>query len=56
VLTGDEKPSDIGDQHEALLGAVIAGDGARAERLARRHIEQAADFTIERLRREGVAG
>ena len=56
VLMRDEKPRDIWDQHEALLEAVIAGDGARAERLARRHIEQAADFMIERLRREGAAG
>jgi DNA-binding GntR family transcriptional regulator len=56
VLMRDEKPRDIWDQHEALLEAVIAGDGARAERLARRHIEQAADFMIERLRREGAGG
>ena len=56
VLMRDEKPRDIWDQHEALLEAVIAGDGVRAERLARRHIEQAADFMIERLRREGAAG
>lgn len=52
VLMRDERPRDIWDQHEELLRAVIAGDGHKAERLARRHIEQAADFMIERLRSE----
>ncbi|MBC5766386.1 GntR family transcriptional regulator [Ramlibacter sp. GTP1] len=52
VLMRDERPRDIWDQHEALLQAVMAGDGKKAERLARQHIEQAADFMIERLRRE----
>ena len=55
VLMRDEKPRDIWDQHAALLEAVMAGDGAKAERLARRHIEQAAEFMIERLQREPVA-
>lgn len=55
VLMRDEKPRDIWDQHEALLEAVIAGDGRKAEKLARQHIEQAAEFMVERLRREGVA-
>lgn len=55
VLMRDEKPRDIWDEHEALLRAVMAGDGAAAERLARQHIEQAAAFMIERLQREGVA-
>lgn len=45
----DERPRDIWDQHEALLGAVIAGDAKTAEKLARQHIEQAADFMIKRL-------
>jgi DNA-binding GntR family transcriptional regulator len=48
----DDKPRDIWDQHEALLAAVAAGDGDTAERLARRHILDAADFMIERLRQE----
>ena len=48
----DEKPRDIWDQHEALLQLLIAGDGKKAEQLARQHIEQAADFMIERLARE----
>jgi DNA-binding GntR family transcriptional regulator len=55
VLMRDERPRDIWDQHEALLQAVMAGDGKEAERLARAHIEQAADFMIERLKREGTA-
>lgn len=55
VLMRDDKPRDIWDQHEALLQAVITGDGRKAEKLARQHIEQAADFMVDRLRREGVA-
>jgi DNA-binding GntR family transcriptional regulator len=53
VLMRDDKPRDIWDQHEALLAAVAAGDGEKAEGLARRHILDAADFMIERLRQEG---
>lgn len=51
VLMRDETPRDIWDQHEALLQAVMAGDAAAAETLARQHITQAADFMIERLHR-----
>ena len=54
VLMRDEKPRDIWDQHAALLQAVVAADGDEAERLARRHIDQAADFMIDRLRREAT--
>ena len=56
LLMRDEKPRDIWNQHEALLAAVTAGDGPRAEQLARQHIEQAADFMIERLSRESAPG
>ena len=52
VLMRDNKPRDIWDQHEALLAAVSAGDGETAERLARRHILDAAEFMIQRLRQE----
>jgi DNA-binding GntR family transcriptional regulator len=52
VLLRDERPRDIWDQHEMLLEAVIAGDGRKAENLAREHIEQAANFMIQRLERE----
>lgn len=55
VLMRDERPRDIWDQHDALLQAVMAGDGRKAERLARQHIEQAADFMIDRLQREQAA-
>ncbi|MEJ6023809.1 GntR family transcriptional regulator [Ramlibacter sp. PS4R-6] len=54
VLMRDERPRDIWDQHEELLQAVVAGDGKKAERLARQHIEQAADFMIDRLKREAA--
>ncbi len=49
VLLRDEHPRDIWDQHEALLDTLIAGDAKKAEKLARQHIEQAADFMIKRL-------
>ena len=49
VLMRDERPRDIWNQHEALLEAVIAGDASKAEKLARQHIGQAADFMIRRL-------
>lgn len=52
VLMRDDKPRDIWDQHEALLDAVSAGDGARAEALAREHILEAAAFMIQRLEAE----
>lgn len=52
VLMRDDKPRDIWDQHEALLDAVCAGDGARAEALARQHILEAAEFMIQRLEAE----
>lgn len=49
VLMRDDKPRDIWDQHEALLDAVASGNARLAEKLAREHIEQAADFMIQRL-------
>ena len=49
VLRRDEKPRDVWDQHEAMLAEVAAGRAATAERLARQHVMQAADFMIERL-------
>ena len=52
VLMRDDKPRDIWDQHEALLQAVIAGDGPHAEQLARQHILDAAQFMIRRLQTE----
>ena len=52
VLLREDKPRDIWDQHEALLQAVAAGKAVQAERLARQHITEAADFMIERLQAE----
>lgn len=52
VLMRDNKPRDIWAQHEALLDAVAAGDGKRAEQLARQHILEAAAFMIARLQAE----
>jgi len=55
VLMRDERPRDIWDQHEAMLEAVSAGEGAKAEKLARQHVTQAATFMINRLRDEANA-
>jgi DNA-binding GntR family transcriptional regulator len=52
VLMRDQLPRDIWDQHQAMLDAVMAGDGARAEALAREHITRAAAVMIGRLRSE----
>lgn len=49
VLVRDEKPRDIWDQHARILDAITAGDGERAEALARSHITQASSFMVERL-------
>jgi DNA-binding GntR family transcriptional regulator len=50
VLTRDETPRDIWDQHEAILEAIAAGEPAKAERLARQHIGQAGQYMVSRLR------
>lgn len=50
VLMQDERPRDIWDQHAGILDAIMKGDAARAEDLARQHILQAANFMIMRLR------
>ncbi len=55
VLIRDEKPRDIWNQHEAILAAIAAGDGDRAESLVRSHLIQAASFMIARLRTAGSA-
>lgn len=49
VLLSADKPRDIWDEHEVMLGLVAAGEAAKAERLARTHIEEAANFMLERL-------
>lgn len=49
VLTRDEKPRDIWDQHAAILDAIAAGDGDGAEALVRQHLSGAASFMVARL-------
>ena len=53
VLIRDDKPNDVWEQHQELLEVVANGQAAQAERLAKKHILDAADFMIKRLRSEG---
>jgi len=53
VLIRDDKPNDVWEQHQELLEVVVTGQAAQAERLAKKHILDAADFMIKRLRSEG---
>ncbi len=50
VLMTGTTPNDIWNQHEAILQAVAMGDAARAERLAREHIEHAAVGVLRNLK------
>ena len=50
ALWRDEASRDIWNQHECMIDAVIAADGDKAERLAREHIMESAEFMIDRLR------
>lgn len=57
VLLKDQKPRDIWGQHAAILDTVMDGDSDAAERLAREHIQHAADFMIHRLKEKtGTVG
>ncbi len=49
VLLRDTKPRDIWDEHATMLEAIVEGDGAKAEKLARQHISMAAEFMIKCL-------
>lgn len=49
VLLRGETPTQIWDQHEAILAAVSAADAKEAERLARAHISHASDALVGRL-------
>jgi DNA-binding GntR family transcriptional regulator len=49
VLLHGETPTEIWDQHEAILNAVISGDAQAAETLAREHISQASETLVSRL-------
>jgi DNA-binding GntR family transcriptional regulator len=51
VLRDDvQMPQTILREHVAILDAVIAGDGARAEALSRDHISRAANIFVQRLK------
>jgi DNA-binding GntR family transcriptional regulator len=50
VLRDDEHiPGSIWDEHEAILDAIVAADGATADALAQQHITRAAAIFIARL-------
>lgn len=50
VLRDDEQmPHNIWEEHDAILDAVIAGDGEKAEMLSREHILRAANVFVQRL-------
>jgi DNA-binding GntR family transcriptional regulator len=50
VLRDDaQMPQTILEEHVAILDAIIAGDGARAETLSRDHISRAARIFVQRL-------
>lgn len=53
VLVGNEKPAAIWQEHAEILQAVSAGDGARAEALARRHINDASAFIVMQIQGAG---
>lgn len=54
LLIREDTPQAIWAQHEAMLEAVMAGDGDAAERLAREHITRAAAIVIGRLRADAL--
>jgi DNA-binding GntR family transcriptional regulator len=49
VLLYGKTPTEIWDQHEAILSAVMSADPVEAERLARYHISHASDTLTARL-------
>lgn len=56
VLRDDaQMPQTILSEHVAILGAVMDGDGARAETLSRDHISRAARIFVERLKAQQEA-
>jgi DNA-binding GntR family transcriptional regulator len=48
----EEAAKQVWDEHEAILAAVIAGDGLEAERLSRAHAEKSARAVAAALARE----
>jgi len=56
VLRDDaQMPKTILGEHVAILDAIIAGDGARAEQLSRDHISRAAQIFVQRLQAQQEA-
>ena len=56
VLRDDaQMPQTILGEHVAILDAIIAGDGAEAERLSRDHIARAAKIFVQRLQAQKAA-
>jgi DNA-binding GntR family transcriptional regulator len=56
VLRDDvQMPQTILGEHVAILDAIIAGDGARAELLSRDHISRAAKIFVQRLQAQQEA-
>jgi DNA-binding GntR family transcriptional regulator len=56
VLRDDEQmPQIILGEHVAILDAIIAGDGAKAEQLSRVHISRAAKIFVQRLEAQQAA-
>src|SRR5215475_7683786 len=51
VLRDDEQmPQMILEEHVAILDAIVAGNGTRAEALSREHILRAANIFVQRLK------
>lgn len=50
VLLDGETPTEIWNQHESILDAIIDGDAARAEQLSRHHISHASSTLKLNLR------
>ena len=56
VLRDDEQmPQSILGEHVAILDAIIAGNGAKAESLSRDHISRAAKIFVQRLEAQMAA-
>ena len=55
VLMRDGTPQEIWAQHDAMMIAVMDGDGDAAEQLAREHIRRSAAIVVARLQGEAPA-
>ena len=55
ILSDDRNQDQVWREHTAILDAVCAGDVHEAERVARRHVENAADWFENEIARAGAA-